>query len=175
MQSNQKQAGSAKYRHSSKVGLGTSGNCTSNLIPPKNNHARWPLVFFLFFFVNLIFLNRIKQHIIYFTMNEQEYDPRVWYLWLNIQKKKRKRKKRRYHYSWHPALIQREISWLQFKLVSNGYLLSADGWHGKQKKKKEEENFKRQLHYHGCGQGVGRVWVVVVVVGGGSIFLSLLV
>lgn len=26
-------------------------------------------------------------------MNEQEYDPRVWYLWLNIQKKKKEKKK----------------------------------------------------------------------------------
>lgn len=25
-------------------------------------------------------------------MNEQEYDPRVWYLWLNIQKKEKRKR-----------------------------------------------------------------------------------
>lgn len=121
------------------------------------------LLFFFpcFFFVNLIFLNRIKQHIIYFTMNEQEYDPRVWYLRLNIKKKKEK-KKRRYHYSWYPALIQREISWLQFKLVSNGYLLSADGWHSKPKRGEGKKTLNVII------TGVGRVWLVVVWGGGGS-------
>lgn len=59
VQSNQKQAGSAKYRHSSKVGLGTCGTCTSNLLPPK---IIMPGDLFFFYLVNLIFLNRIKQH-----------------------------------------------------------------------------------------------------------------
>lgn len=148
MQSNQKQAGSAKYRYKSKVGLGTSSKlhftsktstypiiyCLNQLFSVESDHT---------FLISHNDKNKKKKNMLQQIDNLQVFYNCLILSWYQTSKG---------IITWYPALIQRDINTYtlypdltaNIRLVSDRYYYTVDNWHGKPKQK---NHFKWQLHH----------------------------